>query len=113
MDSANAVDCAALFAKNRFSAVVRLVAQTGLPYYSLENPAACINSHLVALDHGLEGCRQQRTPHLIHAGSSSVYGANRSCPSPRRTPVSLYGATKKANELMAHTYATCLGAYLQ
>ena len=111
-DLAQAGACAALFAQNRFRAVVHLAAQAGVRY-SLENPAAYINSNLVAFGHVLEGCRQQRTPHLLYASSSSVYGANRKLPfaetDPVDHPVSLYGATKKANELMAHTYSHLFG----
>ena len=112
MDLARSKDCAALFAQNRFGAVVHLAAQAGVRY-SLENPAAYINSNLVAFGHVLEGCRHQQTPHLVYASSSSVYGANRKLPfaeaDPVNHPVSLYGATKKANELMAHTYSHLFG----
>ena len=112
MDLAQGKDCAALFGRNRFRAVVHLAAQAGVRY-SLENPAAYINSNLVAFGHVLEGCRHQQTPHLVYASSSSVYGANRKLPfaetDPVDHPVSLYGATKKANELMAHTYSHLFG----
>ena len=112
MDLARSKDCAALFAQNRFGAVVHLAAQAGVRY-SLENPAAYINSNLVAFGHVLEGCRHQQTPHLVYASSSSVYGANCKLPfaeaDPVDHPVSLYGATKKANELMAHTYSHLFG----
>ena len=112
MDLAQGRECAALFAKHRFAAVVHLAAQAGVRY-SLENPAAYINSNLVAFGHVLEGCRQQQVPHLIYASSSSVYGANRKLPFAETDavdhPVSLYGATKKANELMAHTYSHLYG----
>ena len=112
MDLARGRDCQTLFAQNRFGAVVHLAAQAGVRY-SLENPAAYINSNLVAFGHVLEGCRHQQTPHLIYASSSSVYGANRKLPfaegDPVDHPVSLYGATKKANELMAHTYSHLYG----
>lgn len=112
MDLAQGKDCAVLFAQTRFRAVVHLAAQAGVRY-SLENPAAYINSNLVAFGHVLEGCRHQQTPHLIYASSSSVYGANRKLPfaegDPVDHPVSLYGATKKANELMAHTYSHLFG----
>ena len=112
MDLAQGEDCAALFARTRFRAVVHLAAQAGVRY-SLDNPAAYINSNLVAFGHVLEGCRRQQTPHLVYASSSSVYGANRKLPfaesDPVDHPVSLYGATKKANELMAHTYSHLFG----
>jgi len=112
MDLARGHDCAALFAGHHFAAVVHLAAQAGVRY-SLENPSAYINSNLVAFGHVLEGCRQQQVPHLIYASSSSVYGANRKLPfaeeDPVDHPVSLYGATKKANELMAHTYSHLYG----
>ncbi|SAY38580.1 NAD-dependent epimerase [Candidatus Synechococcus spongiarum] len=112
IDLAQGNDCAALFARTRFRAVVHLAAQAGVRY-SLQNPAAYINSNLVAFGHVLEGCRRQQTPHLIYASSSSVYGANRKLPfaesDPVDHPVSLYGATKKANELMAHTYSHLFG----
>ncbi|KKZ15263.1 MAG: hypothetical protein TH68_01285 [Candidatus Synechococcus spongiarum 142] len=112
MDLARNGDCAALFARTRFSAVVHLAAQAGVRY-SLENPAAYINSNLVGFGHVLEGCRHQQTSHLIYASSSSVYGANRKLPFAETDsvdhPVSLYGATKKANELMAHTYSHLFG----
>ncbi|KKZ09939.1 MAG: hypothetical protein TQ37_10615 [Candidatus Synechococcus spongiarum 15L] len=112
MDLARAGDCAALFAQTRFSAVVHLAAQAGVRY-SLDNPAAYVNSNLVAFGHVLEGCHHQQTPHLIYASSSSVYGANRKLPfaeaDPVDHPVSLYGATKRANELMAHAYSHLFG----
>ena len=112
LDLARGEDCAALFAQNRFSAVVHLAAQAGVRY-SLENPASYINSNLVGFGHVLEGCRHQQMPHLVYASSSSVYGANRKLPfseaDPVDHPVSLYGATKKANELMAHTYSHLFG----
>lgn len=112
MDLAQGGDCAALFARTRFRAVVHLAAQAGVRY-SLENPAAYINSNLVGFGHVLEGCRHQQVPHLVYASSSSVYGANRKLPfaeaDPVDHPVSLYGATKKANELMAHTYSHLFG----
>lgn len=112
MDLAQGKDCAALFARTRFRAVVHLAAQAGVRY-SLENPAAYINSNLVAFGHVLEGCRRQQVPHLVYASSSSVYGANRKLPfaetDPVDHPVSLYGATKRANELMAHTYSHLFG----
>ncbi len=97
-----------LFESVAFDRVVHLAAQAGVRY-SLENPAAYIDSNLVAFANILEGCRHARTPHLVYASSSSVYGANTSQPFSIHHnvdhPVSLYAATKKANELLAHTYS--------
>ena len=98
----------ALFAEEKPSVVVNLAAQAGVRY-SLENPAAYIQSNLVGFGHLLEGCRHYGTENLVYASSSSVYGGNRNLPfneqQPVNHPVSLYAATKKANELMAHTYS--------
>jgi UDP-glucuronate 4-epimerase len=103
---------AALFAAERPRAVIHLAAQAGVRY-SLENPAAYIQSNLVGFGHILEGCRHQEVEHLVYASSSSVYGGNRRMPfseqHPVNHPVSLYAATKKANELMAHTYSHLYG----
>ncbi len=97
-----------LFAEHHFDAVMNLAAQAGVRY-SLENPAAYVNANLVGFGHLLEGCRQSQVKHLVFASSSSVYGANTKLPfsedDPVDHPVSLYAASKKANELMAHTYA--------
>ena len=94
--------------KTRFDAVVHLAAQAGVRY-SLENPKAYIDSNLVGFGHVLEGCRHSGVKHLVYASSSSVYGANKRLPFSEHDnvdhPVSLYAATKKANELMAHAYA--------
>ncbi|MBT8114545.1 MAG: NAD-dependent epimerase/dehydratase family protein, partial [Arenicella sp.] len=95
-----------------FDVVVHLAAQAGVRY-SLENPQAYIDSNLVGFGNILEACRQAETGHLVYASSSSVYGANKNFPF-RETdrvdnPVSLYAATKKANELMAHSYAHLYG----
>jgi UDP-glucuronate 4-epimerase len=88
--------------------VVHLAAQAGVRY-SLENPHAYVDSNLVGFVNVLEGCRQQQIEHLVYASSSSVYGANETIPFAESDnvdhPVSLYAATKKANELMAHTYS--------
>jgi UDP-glucuronate 4-epimerase len=101
-----------LFASHRPRAVVHLAAQAGVRY-SLENPAAYIQSNLVGFGHILEGCRHQGVDHLVYASSSSVYGGNRAMPFSEQHavnhPVSLYAATKKANELMAHTYSHLYG----
>ena len=102
----------ALFAAERPEVVVNLAAQAGVRY-SLENPAAYIQSNLVAFGHVLEGCRHHGTKNLVYASSSSVYGGNRNLPfheqQPVNHPVSLYAASKKANELMAHTYSHLYG----
>ena len=102
----------ALFAEERPQVVVNLAAQAGVRY-SLENPAAYIQSNLVGFGHLLEGCRHYGTDHLVYASSSSVYGGNRNLPfherQPVNHPVSLYAASKKANELMAHTYSHLYG----
>ena len=102
----------ALFAEEKPSVVVNLAAQAGVRY-SLENPAAYIQSNLVGFGHLLEGCRHHGTENLIYASSSSVYGGNRNLPfheqQPVNHPVSLYAASKKANELMAHTYSHLYG----
>ena len=101
----------ALFAEERPQVVVNLAAQAGVRY-SLENPAAYIQSNLVGFGHLLEGCRHYGTENLVYASSSSVYGGNRNLPfyeQPVNHPVSLYAASKKANELMAHTYAHLYG----
>ena len=95
----------ALFAEEEPSVVVNLAAQAGVRY-SLENPAAYIQSNLVGFGHLLEGCRHHGTENLVYASSSSVYGGNRNLPfheqQPVNHPVSLYAASKKANELMTH-----------
>ena len=97
-----------VFADQRFDAVIHLAAQAGVRY-SLENPGRYIASNLTGFGHILEGCRHGEVGHLVFASSSSVYGANTRQPFNEDHavdhPVSLYAATKKANELMAHTYA--------
>jgi len=102
----------ALFGAERPRAVVHLAAQAGVRY-SLENPAAYIQSNLVGFGHILEGCRHNAVEHLVYASSSSVYGGNRQMPFSEQQavnhPVSLYAASKKANELMAHTYSHLYG----
>ena len=98
----------ALFKKYHFDGVVNLAAQAGVRY-SIENPLAYINTNMVGFGHILEGCRHNNVNHLVYASSSSVYGANSKMPFSIHDnvdhPVSLYAATKKANELMAHTYS--------
>jgi UDP-glucuronate 4-epimerase len=102
----------ALFVAEQPCRVVHLAAQAGVRY-SLENPAAYIQSNLVGFGHLLESCRNHGVEHLVYASSSSVYGGNRRMPfseqDPVNHPVSLYAATKKANELMAHTYSHLYG----
>lgn len=99
---------AALFSKEQFDGVVNLAAQAGVRY-SLENPLAYIDTNLVGFGHILEGCRHNNVKHLVYASSSSVYGSNTKMPFTVHDnvnhPVSLYAATKKASELMAHTYS--------
>jgi UDP-glucuronate 4-epimerase len=97
-----------LFAREKFDRVVHLAAQAGVRY-SLENPHSYIESNIVGTLHVLEGCRHNDVEHLVYASSSSVYGANTAMPFSIHQnvdhPLALYGATKKANELMAHTYS--------
>jgi UDP-glucuronate 4-epimerase len=101
-----------LFRENRFDKVVHLAAQAGVRY-SIENPHSYINSNVVGTLHVLEGCRHNGVEHLVYASSSSVYGANTAMPFSIHQnvdhPLALYGATKKANELMAHTYSNLYG----
>lgn len=98
----------ALFTQNSFDAVINLAAQAGVRY-SLDNPHAYIDSNIVGFTHILECCRHHKIGHLVYASSSSVYGMNASMPFSVHDnvdhPISLYAATKKANELMAHTYS--------
>ena len=97
-----------LFQENKFDAVMNLAAQAGVRY-SIENPGAYVDSNLVGFGNILEGCRHSGVGHLVFASSSSVYGANTKLPFSEQDnvdhPVSLYAASKKANELMAHSYA--------
>ncbi|TCV84248.1 NAD-dependent epimerase [Sulfurirhabdus autotrophica] len=108
MDIADREAMAALFAKEKFQRVINLAAQPGVRY-SLKNPHAYINSNIVGFTNVLEGCRHNNVEHLVYASSSSVYGANSNMPFSVHQnvdhPVSLYAATKKASELMAHTYS--------
>ena len=108
MDVADRQGIADLFAKHRFDRVVHLAAQAGVRY-SLVNPHAYIESNIVGFTNILEGCRHTEVQHLAYASSSSVYGGNTLMPFSEHHgvdhPVSLYAATKKANELMAHTYS--------
>ena len=101
-----------LFAERKFDAVMHLAAQTGVRY-SIANPYAYIDANLVGFLNILEGARQSNVGHLVFASSSSVYGANTRLPFSERDnvdhPISLYAATKKANEVMAHSYAHLYG----
>ena len=110
LEDAKAVSAA--FAQHRPARVVNLAAQAGVRY-SLENPAAYIQANLVGFGHILEGCRHHGVEHLVYASSSSVYGGNTHLPFSEQQgvdhPVSLYAASKKANELMAHTYSHLYG----
>ncbi len=108
LDLADRAGMAELFQRERFPYVVHLAAQAGVRY-SLVDPHAYIDSNLVGFTNILEGCRHNGCQHLLYASSSSVYGANTHMPFSVHDnvdhPLSLYGASKKANELMAHTYS--------
>ena len=108
MDMEDREGMANLFEKEQFQGVVNLAAQAGVRY-SLENPLAYIGTNLVGFGHLLEGCRHNKVEHLVYASSSSVYGSNTKMPFSVHDnvdhPVSLYAATKKASELIAHTYS--------
>lgn len=97
-----------LFAEEQFDKVVNLAAQAGVRY-SIENPLSYVDSNIVGFAHVLEGCRHNNVKHLVYASSSSVYGLNESMPFSVHDnvdhPISLYAASKKADELMAHTYS--------
>ena len=112
MDLADRPGIATLFRESTFDVVVNLAAQAGVRY-SLTNPHAYVDSNLVGFVNILEGCRHGGVKHLVYASSSSVYGANTKMPFSVHHnvdhPVSLYAATKKANELMAHTYSHLYG----
>jgi len=112
MDLADRDGVARLFREERFDRVINLAAQAGVRY-SITNPHAYIESNLVGFINILEGCRHTGVQHLTYASSSSVYGANTAMPFSVHQnidhPVSLYAATKKANELMAHTYSHLYG----
>ena len=108
LDIADRDGIAALFAKERPQRVVNLAAQAGVRY-SLQNPHAYVDSNVVGFVNILEGCRHAGVEHFVYASSSSIYGGNERMPFSEHDnvdhPVSLYAATKKANELMAHTYS--------
>ena len=112
VELADAVQVAALFDRVQPQLVVHLAAQAGVRY-SLENPAAYIQSNLVGFGNILEACRRHKIGHLLYASSSSVYGSNAKTPfsedDQTDEPVSLYAATKKSNELMAHSYSHLYG----
>ena len=112
VDLSDAAGIEKIFSENRFNVVINLAAQAGVRY-SIKNPRAYINSNLVGFINILEGCRHYEVDHLLFASSSSVYGANTRMPFSVHHnvdhPVSLYAATKKSNELMAHTYSSLYG----
>ncbi len=108
LDLADRDGIEALFYEHKFDGVINLAAQAGVRY-SIENPLAYVESNITGFAHLLEGCRHTKVKHFVYASSSSVYGANRSIPYSTRDnvdhPMSLYAASKKSNELMAHTYS--------
>jgi UDP-glucuronate 4-epimerase len=108
LDLADREGMAALFATEKFQRVINLAAQAGVRY-SIQNPLAYVDSNVVGFANILEGCRHNGVEHLVYASTSSVYGANTKMPFSVHQnvdhPLSFYAATKKANELMAHTYA--------
>ena len=112
LDIANRKLMEELFVSNEFDVVVNLAAQAGVRY-SLENPNAYVDSNIVGFVNILEGCRHSQIKHLVYASSSSVYGMNVKQPFSTQDrvdyPISLYAATKKSNELMAHTYSHLYG----
>jgi UDP-glucuronate 4-epimerase len=114
LDIADAQPLEAIFARARPQAVLNLAAQPGVRY-SLENPGSYVQSNLVGFANLLEACRRHAPRHLVYASSSSVYGANAKLPWSETDnvdhPISLYAATKKANELMAHTYSHLFGLH--
>lgn len=112
MDLADREGMATLFEQERFDAVCNLAAQAGVRY-SIDNPETYVQSNIVGFLHVLEGCRHTHVKHLVYASSSSVYGLNKQIPFKETDqvdqPVSLYGATKKADELMAFSYSQLYG----
>ena len=112
MDIANMDEINVLFEKHKAKKVIHLAAQAGVRY-SLINPVAYANSNLMGFTNILDACRHKNTEHLVFASSSSVYGANTKVPfaedDPADKPVSFYGATKRANELMAYSYSYLYG----
>jgi UDP-glucuronate 4-epimerase len=114
LDIANAQALESVFARARPEAVLNLAAQPGVRY-SLENPGSYVQSNLLGFANVLEACRRHAPRHLVYASSSSVYGTNAKLPWSETDnvdhPISLYAATKKANELMAHTYSHLFGLH--
>jgi UDP-glucuronate 4-epimerase len=112
LDIADAGATGSLFAAAKPERVVHLAAQPGMRY-SIQNPGAYVSSNVVGFLHVLEGCRAAKVQHLVYASSSSVYGANTRVPFSEHDradhPISLYAATKKSNELMAHSYSHLFG----
>jgi UDP-glucuronate 4-epimerase len=112
LDLVDRAGMAELFAKERFDRVVHLAAQAGVRY-SMTNPHVYVDSNVTGTLHVMEGCKDHGVEHLVYASTSSVYGANTRMPFSVHQnvdhPLSLYAATKKANELMAHTYASLYG----
>ncbi len=112
MDLADYPSLGELVGDSQFDRIINLAAQAGVRH-SLENPGAYVQSNLVGFANLLEACRQAATPHLVYASSSSVYGDSRQIPfSEHRDadhPISLYAASKRANELMAHSYSSLYG----
>ncbi len=112
LDLADRAGMGELFARQRFSKVIHLAAQAGVRF-SIEHPHSYVDSNVVGFLHILEGCRHTEVEHLTYASTSSVYGANTTMPFSVHDnvdhPLSLYAATKKANELMAHTYSHLYG----
>ncbi len=112
LDISNHTEMEKLFSIGSFDTVAHLAAQAGVRY-SIENPKTYVESNLVGFGNILEGCRQSKISHLIYASSSSVYGANTALPFVETDnvdhPISLYAATKRANELMAHAYSHLYG----
>ncbi|WP_419245828.1 NAD-dependent epimerase [Serratia sp. NFX21] len=112
LDLADREGMAQLFAEHQFQRVIHLGAQAGVRY-SLDNPLAYADSNLIGHLNVLEGCRHNKVEHLLYASSSSVYGLNRKLPFATEDsvdhPISLYAATKKANELMSHSYSHLYG----
>ncbi|GAB1259750.1 NAD-dependent epimerase [Aurantivibrio plasticivorans] len=109
LDVADREGMTSLFNKEKFDRVVHLAAQAGVRY-SIENPHSYIDSNIVGFCNILEGCRHNKVGHLVYASSSSVYGANKAQPFSEQHnvdhPIALYAASKKANELMAHSYSS-------
>ncbi|CAI1614437.1 NAD-dependent epimerase [Serratia entomophila] len=112
LDLADREGMAVLFAEHQFQRVIHLGAQAGVRY-SLQNPLAYADANLIGHLNVLEGCRHNKVEHLLYASSSSVYGLNRKLPFATEDsvdhPISLYAATKKANELMSHSYSHLYG----